>query len=202
MITTGGIIAWHHSATLWGNSQVSPEPGNAACPIRFPGQYHDPETGLNYNYHRYYDSTNGRYNTADPLGLAPAHNAYAYVPNPTGWIDPLGLACQANYTRQSARHVYTHGHAANAPRIPGKSRFRVTEGGQKFTDEVLNHPNVRVDHQTNGRIRHTVDDLGRGPVGWDRHGNPAPGGQVIVEGPNPAQWSTYSPREVVTQYPT
>ena len=105
------------------------------------------------------------------------------------------------YSKQSASHVYQHGHAANSPRVPGKSRFRVSEGGQKFTDEVMNDPNVVVVNQANGRVSYTVNNLGRGPVGWDRYGNPAYGGQIIVEGPAPASWSTYVSGEVVTQYP-
>jgi RHS repeat-associated protein len=57
-----------------------------------PGQYHDVETGLYYDFHRYYDPAVGRYQSADPLGLAPQPNAYVYVANPTLHIDPLGLA--------------------------------------------------------------------------------------------------------------
>jgi RHS repeat-associated protein len=38
--------------------------------IVFAGQYIDDETGLHYNYHRYYDPTTGRYLTPDPIGLA------------------------------------------------------------------------------------------------------------------------------------
>jgi RHS repeat-associated protein len=61
-------------------------------PLRFLGQYEDEETGLYYNRHRYYDADAGRYITQDPIGLAGGLNAYVYGPNPTGWIDPLGLA--------------------------------------------------------------------------------------------------------------
>ncbi|MDI3398693.1 RHS repeat-associated core domain-containing protein, partial [Pseudomonas sp. V88_4] len=33
----------------------------------------------------------GRYLTPDPVKLAGGLNQYRYVPNPTGWVDPLGL---------------------------------------------------------------------------------------------------------------
>ncbi|WP_242176621.1 MULTISPECIES: RHS repeat-associated core domain-containing protein, partial [unclassified Pseudomonas] len=60
-------------------------------PLRFQGQYFDPESGLHYNRHRYYNPDIGRYLTPDPVKLAGGINAYQYVPNPTGWVDPLGL---------------------------------------------------------------------------------------------------------------
>ncbi|NWE66738.1 RHS domain-containing protein, partial [Pseudomonas tolaasii] len=61
-------------------------------PLRFQGQYFDPESGLHYNRHRYYNPDLGRYLTPDPVKLAGGINAYRYVPNPTGWVDPLGLS--------------------------------------------------------------------------------------------------------------
>ncbi|QTD35103.1 RHS repeat-associated core domain-containing protein [Pseudomonas fluorescens] len=61
-------------------------------PLRFQGQYFDDESGLHYNRHRYYDPDVGRYLTPDPVKLAGGLNQYRYVPNPTGWVDPLGLS--------------------------------------------------------------------------------------------------------------
>ncbi|PAU64643.1 hypothetical protein BZL41_09380, partial [Pseudomonas sp. PIC25] len=56
------------------------------------GQYFDAETGLHYNRHRYYNPNTGCFLTPDPIKLAGGLNNYQYVNNPTGWVDPLGLA--------------------------------------------------------------------------------------------------------------
>ena len=60
--------------------------------FRLPGQYYDKETGLHYNYHRYYQARTGRYVTADPIGQAGGINFFAYVGNnPVNSVDPSGL---------------------------------------------------------------------------------------------------------------
>lgn len=65
---------------------------SASNEIRFPGQYHDRETGLYYNYFRYYNPKTGRYITPDPIGLDGGINLFAYVQNnPVNEIDPVGL---------------------------------------------------------------------------------------------------------------
>ncbi|HWU53005.1 MAG TPA: RHS repeat-associated core domain-containing protein [Tahibacter sp.] len=61
--------------------------------LRYPGQYHDAETGLSYNYRRDYEAATGRYVQSDPIGLATSLATYAYVDsNPLKFIDPYGLA--------------------------------------------------------------------------------------------------------------
>ena len=58
----------------------------------YAGQYYDEETGLHYNWHRYYDPKTGRYLTPDPIGLAGGINLYVYANlNPINSVDPLGL---------------------------------------------------------------------------------------------------------------
>ncbi|MDH6122075.1 RHS repeat-associated protein [Kitasatospora sp. GAS204A] len=92
-IITGpdGTTAWQAHTTLWGTTSQAKNT-TTTTPLRFPGQYYDPETGLHYNVHRHYDPQTARYLTPDPLGLAPAPNPVAYVDNPHRWSDPLGLA--------------------------------------------------------------------------------------------------------------
>jgi RHS repeat-associated protein len=85
--------AWH----------VSAPPG--VTPLRFPGQYHDEETGLSYNRYRYYDPSIGLYISADPLGLEADLNFFAYVPSPLTWQDPLGLAGTMKRRRRMAEKI-------------------------------------------------------------------------------------------------
>jgi RHS repeat-associated protein len=89
-----GDIAWHTRTTLWGTTSWNRD-ANAYTPLRFPGQYADPETGLHYNFFRHYDPDVARYTSPDPFGLAPAPNPMAYVHNPQTWSDPLGLVPKA-----------------------------------------------------------------------------------------------------------
>ena len=104
------------------------------------------------------------------------------------------------YTEVSENHVVAEGHSAGTPLQEGQSQFYPGEGGQKFTDEVVNHDEVEIQPQDNGRTRYTVQDLGRRPVGVGRAHLPARGGEVIEEG-NPALNPAYNPGDVVTQYP-
>jgi RHS repeat-associated protein len=79
--------------------------------LRFAGQYFDEETGLHYNWHRYYDPGLGRFLRPDPshseqskgvgipyllpyfLRKPNEFNNYSYVQNnPLQSIDPFGLA--------------------------------------------------------------------------------------------------------------
>ncbi|MGW4101975.1 DUF6531 domain-containing protein [Streptomyces sp. NPDC004976] len=91
LVDEGGDVVWRTRATLWGLTAWNVD-ASAYTPLRFPGQYYDPETGLHYNYFRHYDPETARYLTPDPLGLAPAPNPVAYVANPHTGVDLLGLS--------------------------------------------------------------------------------------------------------------
>jgi RHS repeat-associated protein len=148
------------TTTLWGHTTWT---GDATSPIRFPGQYHDPETGWHYNHHRYYQPTTGRYTAPDPLGLAPAPNPHTYPTNPTTHTDPLGLApCDARNTPGTATggenlrpvsegEQWLRGAKGNAGRIPGQvadalrgREFRnLRDFREQFWIEVSQHPELR-----------------------------------------------------------
>ncbi len=83
-------IAWKAVYTPFG--EAVPSIQAVENPFRFPGQYYDSETGLHYNYFRYYNPQTGRYITPDPIGLEGGINLFAYVAgNPLRWMDPRGL---------------------------------------------------------------------------------------------------------------
>nr|WP_242487312.1 RHS repeat-associated core domain-containing protein [Pseudomonas sp. TH15] len=90
----GGEIVWAAKYNAYGKvTRLTHGAGEQLeQPLRFQGQYFDAESGLHYNRHRYYDPEMGRYLTPDPIKLAGGLNQYQYTPNPTGWVDPLGLS--------------------------------------------------------------------------------------------------------------
>lgn len=90
-----GKLAWSASFKAYGNLAVVHN-NEIENNLRFQGQYFDQETGLHYNRFRYYDPECGRFTSQDPIGLLGGVNNYQYVPNPTGWVDPLGLSCKEN----------------------------------------------------------------------------------------------------------
>ncbi|MCE8025701.1 RHS repeat protein [Halomonas sp. MCCC 1A11058] len=90
LVTPRGDTLWQAQPDDW--AAVTNEQGRTAQPIRFQGQWLDEESGLYYNRHRYYDPQQGRYINQDPIGLNGGTNLYGYVSNPTGMVDPLGLA--------------------------------------------------------------------------------------------------------------
>jgi RHS repeat-associated protein len=104
-----GVVVWKATYDPFGQATVTT--GTITNNLRLAGQYFDSETGLHYNWHRYYDPRIGRYISSDPMSVV-AHvrksmtalrkgpsdtppletNSYLYVSaNPLRWIDPTGL---------------------------------------------------------------------------------------------------------------
>ncbi|MGP9631250.1 RHS repeat-associated core domain-containing protein, partial [Halomonas sp. AOP42-C1-46] len=92
LVTPNGQPRWLAEPDDWAAVKNQRAVRNVTQPIRFQGQWHDEESGLYYNRHRYYDPQQGRYISQDPIGLNGGTNLYGYVTNPTGMVDPLGLS--------------------------------------------------------------------------------------------------------------
>lgn len=95
-VSDGETVLWRWEGEAFGSSvpdeQVAGPSLKFAMPLRFPGQYYDSETGINYNYFRDYSPAMGRYIESDPIGLEGGGNPYAYVGgNPLRYVDPYGL---------------------------------------------------------------------------------------------------------------
>ncbi|WP_432010588.1 DUF6531 domain-containing protein [Streptomyces cucumeris] len=160
LVASDGTLVWQARTTLWGTPLSTPQ-GQVDCPLRFPGQYADSETGLHYNFFRYYDPEAARYATPDPLGLGPAPNAVTYVHNPLTWHDRLGLeGCDeddegfhgSDYTLDEYVE-FINGHTGDGDPTMGRpSRAEIEETLRNATPEPLpnqnasrfNHNGVRV----------------------------------------------------------
>ncbi|MEC9341637.1 MAG: RHS repeat-associated core domain-containing protein, partial [Pseudomonadota bacterium] len=97
---TNGTIVWRWLSSPFGNLAPVADPDDngqlTTVNLRLPGQYFDNETGLHYNYKRYYDPHTGRYLTSDPIGLDGGLNTYLYAnANPVRYIDPMGESAVA-----------------------------------------------------------------------------------------------------------
>ena len=92
-----GSKVWGWEGEAFGSTPPNEDPDGdgkrTVVNLRYPGQYYDAETGLFYNWNRYYDPRTGRYVTSDPIGIAGGLNTYSYVfNNPLRWTDPEGLS--------------------------------------------------------------------------------------------------------------
>jgi len=82
-------VVWQASYDPFGQASLSTEVIDND--LRLPGQYFDAESGLFYNWFRYYDPAIGKYITSDPIGLGGGLNTYGYVAgNPIRFVDPTG----------------------------------------------------------------------------------------------------------------
>jgi RHS repeat-associated protein len=91
-----GTVVWTWESDAFGTTAANDDPGgtgiHTTINLRFPGQYFDRESGLHYNWHRYYDPKIGRYLSPDLIGIRGGANLMAYARgNPLSFFDPLGL---------------------------------------------------------------------------------------------------------------
>ncbi|MBT8489552.1 MAG: RHS domain-containing protein, partial [Deltaproteobacteria bacterium] len=97
LTATNGAVVWSATYESFGKAIVNVE--TVENNLRFPGQYYDEETGLHYNYHRYYDPGVGRYLRVDPISYNGKTKKMLYLP-----IISVPKSCR--YPNQL--HIYTY----------------------------------------------------------------------------------------------
>jgi RHS repeat-associated protein len=97
----GGLVVWRAQVAPYGSALVAAG-ARVEMPLRFPGHYHDAETGLHCNRFRYYVPELGRYLQPDPLGPYDGANIYAYSANPLADVDVRGDCAQSAKKKKEA----------------------------------------------------------------------------------------------------
>ena len=90
---TGILKATQKPKQAWTNEPTLLKATNPALTfnLRYPGQYFDEESNLNYNYFRSYMPAQGRYSQPDPIGLEGGMNRFGYGEGNAIWsADPFG----------------------------------------------------------------------------------------------------------------
>jgi RHS repeat-associated protein len=86
---SAGQVTWSGRSEAFGLTTAVVD--SVDNPMRFPGQFHDGETGLSENLMRSYSAATGRYAQMDPVGLVGGENMMAYgFAQPTRMIDETG----------------------------------------------------------------------------------------------------------------
>ena len=85
-------LVWFANYTVWSRLKEETKVTDSAYhPFRLQNQYYDSETGLHYNFFRYYKPDAGQFVNQEPIGLMGGENLYWFAPNGQDWLDPLGL---------------------------------------------------------------------------------------------------------------
>ena len=88
MTDKDGNLVWFGDYYDWGRLKEETKVTDSAYrPFRLQNQYADRETGLHYNFFRYYEPDAGRFVNQDPIRLV----GDAFAPNTQDWLDLLGL---------------------------------------------------------------------------------------------------------------
>ena len=148
MTDEDGNLLWFGNYTGWGKLKSETNiSGTAHQPFRLQNQYCDRETGLHYNFFRYYEPDAGRFVNQDPIGLFGGSNFYMFAFNISRWLDPLGLKGKS---KRSCEEI-----GQDIDRLINRDKRKCNNGGT----HGLRH---RFNEQINGRN-------GPGTQSWKTH---------------------------------
>jgi uncharacterized protein RhaS with RHS repeats len=88
--------------------------------------------------------------------LAGGLNGYQYVPNPTGWVDPLGLACVPGDCPEKKERTSRQRHKEKPPEIGGEVRSSTYEQALNKAMEWLQKNNFHAEKPKLGKFGTTL----------------------------------------------
>jgi RHS repeat-associated protein len=106
----------------------------SSCPLRFSGQYFDPETKLSYYGYRYYSAELGRWLSRDPIEEQGGENIYGMVGNdPVNRWDYLGLL---GLDGPSPEPVFPPGSEAMFAELFYRFLFRLGSSNHGYSNDI------------------------------------------------------------------
>jgi RHS repeat-associated protein len=139
-----GNIVWAAQHEPFGKTSITTPIATADKPtiqlnLRMPGQYEDEETGLHYNWHRYYDPETGRYISQDPISLLGGINRFVYVTGTPLYLkDPMGL--WATYVHTRAGFLVFGGELTQAElKLVADAQFEADSGQYQDPEDSHRH---------------------------------------------------------------
>lgn len=131
-----GFIVWSTLQDPFGKMAVAPG-STLTNHLRFPGQYYDAETGLHYNWQRYYQPDTGRYISPDPISLKGGTNAYGYVKGQvTRLYDALGLVGRTDYNPDDQKNNGDIACMGTAFNLLGSGKLSINQLLVKFHADI------------------------------------------------------------------
>ena len=125
MTDKDGNLLWFGNYTGWGRLKEETKVADSAYqPFRLQNQYADRETGLHYNFFRYYEPDSGRFVSQDPIGLWGGSNSYQFAPNTLKWTDTWGLLPKCSDAKRAECDKQAEIDEATCRQIPEKDKAR------------------------------------------------------------------------------
>ena len=129
LVDDTGDVVWTAKYSPWGERFETWSRDGDECRMGYIGHYHDADTGLIYNWHRYFDAAIGCWLSPDPIGLDGGNLYYALDAAPTLVRDPYGLA--ERYELGTMESVGSAG--------PANNRTHSPSGHMNFGDDMDAH---------------------------------------------------------------
>lgn len=142
-----GKVIWTWEGSAFGATLPNEDPDGdrkrTRINLRFAGQYYDSETGLHYNWNRYYDPQTGRYISSDPIGIVLYQDMAARNLATRGPVSP-GLAAQLYNSVPLYNHPYSYvrGNPISLTDALGLADFLDRCKGRYASCTVTQYPNA------------------------------------------------------------